>query len=68
MVRGVTIAMVVGEPMLVFWRARDLAWALDASRDTGLPLTSPSEVWDEVYGHVRQFLMEEDPEPEEEVP
>ena len=25
MVRGVTIAMVVGEPMLVFWRAKDLA-------------------------------------------
>ena len=63
MVRGITIAMVAGEPTLVFWRVEDLGEALDASRDTGLPLTSPQEVADEIYERVRRLLME-DPEPE----
>ena len=63
MARGVTIAMVAGEPTLVFWRVEDLGAALDASRNTGLPLTSPQEVADEVLERFRRWLME-DPEPE----
>ncbi len=63
MVRGVTIAMVAGEPTLVFWRVKDLGKGLDVSRDTGLPLTSPQEVADEVLERFRRWIME-DPEPE----
>ena len=64
MVRGVKIAMVAGEPMLMFRRVEDLGKAMDASRDTGLPVTSPAEVADEVTERVLRWLME-DPEPED---
>ncbi|MDE2751498.1 MAG: hypothetical protein OXI83_02865 [Gemmatimonadota bacterium] len=64
MVRSVTITLVAGEPTLVFWRARDFGKALDVSRDTGLPLTTPPNVTDQVYERLWQWIME-DPETEE---
>ena len=63
MVKGVTIAMVADEPTLVFWRVEDFGKAMDASRDTGLPLTSPLEIADEITERILRWLME-DPEPE----
>ena len=36
-VRGLTLAMVAGEPMVVFWRLEDLGAALAVAEDTGLP-------------------------------
>lgn len=67
MVKGVTIAMVAGEPMLVFWRVRDLRAALDVSRETGLPITSPRSVAHEIEERIRRSIMEDPPEPDEEM-
>ena len=44
MVRGVTMAMVADEPMLLFWRVEDYGRALGVSRDTGLALRCPPAV------------------------
>ena len=54
---NLTLAMLCGEPMLVFWRVGDLIEALDASRDMGLPLTSPPHVSDEVVGRILEALL-----------
>ncbi len=64
MVKGVQIALVDGEPKLVFWRIEDFLRALNARRDTGLPLTSPKRVWDEI--HDRFWHLLKDPEFREE--
>ncbi len=63
MVKGVTMAMVGGEPTLVFWRVEDFGKAMDAGRDTGLPITSPPAVADEIGERIRRWLRE-DSEPE----
>ncbi|MDE2783582.1 MAG: hypothetical protein OXK77_11550 [Gemmatimonadota bacterium] len=65
MVKGVTMAMVGGEPTLVFWRVEDFGRAMRASRDTGLPFTSPPKVADEIIERIRRVLTEDDPELEE---
>ena len=46
--KGVTLAMVAGEPMVVFWRREDFGAALAAAEDMGLPVTSPKSVEDEL--------------------
>ena len=68
MVKGVTMAMVAGEPMLVFWRVEDFRAALDVSRETGLPITSPEEVAEEIEERLRRAIREYRSEPEEEMP
>ena len=55
-----TLTMQLGEPVLVFWRVGDLLEALRASREMGLPLTSPASVADEVTARLLRAL--EDPE------
>ena len=55
-----TLAMVDGEPTLVFWRVRDLFEAFRASRDMGLPLTSPPDVADEIVGRLFRALTRDD--------
>ena len=47
-VRGLTLAMVAGEPMVVFWCLEDLGAALAAADDMGLPVTSPESVEEEL--------------------
>jgi len=54
-----TIAMVGGEPTLVFWRVRDLSEALQAAHDMGLPLTSPRSVADTILGLLLPRLTDE---------
>lgn len=68
MVKGVTITMLAGEPTLVFWRVEDFRAALDASRDTGLPITSPRSVAKEIEERLRRAIREYRLEPEEEAP
>ena len=58
MQRALTLTMAAGEPTLVFWRVDDLMEALAASRDMGLPLTSPPEVGDEVVRLVLRALRD----------
>ena len=60
MVKGVTITMVAGEPTLVFWRIEDFLAALDARRDTGLPMTSPRYIEDEIIKRFRRWLTDPD--------
>lgn len=57
--RGITIAVVGGEPTLVFWRVRDLSEALQAAHDMGLPLTSPRSVADTILGLLLPRLTDE---------
>ena len=64
MVKGLTITMVAGEPTLVFWRVEDCLTALKASRETGLPITSPKKVTDEIYERFRRAVMDPDFEAE----
>ena len=59
--RAVTLAMVLGEPTLVFWRIEDLLEALQASCDMGLPLTRPPEISDEIINRLFRALLEDDP-------
>ncbi len=59
--RAVTLAMVLGEPTLVFWRIEDLLEALQAAADMGLPLTSPPEISDEIINRLLRALLEDDP-------
>ncbi|MDE0073568.1 MAG: hypothetical protein OXR82_08120 [Gammaproteobacteria bacterium] len=56
--RRITIAMAGGEPMLVFWRVRDLGEALKAAHDMGLPLTSPRSVADTILGPLVPHLAD----------
>ena len=60
MVKRVTITMVDGEPTLVFWRIEDYLAGLMVSRDTGLPLTSPKEVEDEIFERFKNVLTDPD--------
>ena len=60
MVKGVTITMVAGEPTLVFWRVEDYRAAMVASRETGLPMTSPDWVADEILERLRRWLTDPD--------
>ena len=50
--RRLTIAMVGGEPTLVFWRVGDLPEALKAADDMGLALTCPRSVTERILGLV----------------
>lgn len=52
------MAMVGGEPALVFWRAGDLREALKAADDVGLPLTCPRSVTDRILGLVFPNLVD----------
>ena len=56
--RTMTIAMVGGEPMLVFWRVRDLREALKATDDMGLALTCPRSVTDRILGLLLPHLVD----------
>lgn len=60
MVKGVMITMVAGELTLVFWRIDDYLAGLKVSWDTGLPLTSPRKVWDEIYERFMNALTDPD--------
>ena len=53
-----TMSMVGGEPMLVFWRVRDLGEALEAADDMGLALTCPRSVTDRILGLVFPRLVD----------
>jgi hypothetical protein len=53
-----TMAMVGGEPMLVFWCVRDLDEALEAADDMGLALTCPRSVTDRILGLVLPHLVD----------
>ncbi len=53
-----TMSMVGGEPMLVFWRVRDLGEALEAADDMGLELTCPRSVTDRILGLVFPHLVD----------
>ena len=64
MVKGVTMTMFDGEPTLVFWHVMDIDKGMAASRDMGLPVTSPREVSEEITRRIWQSLLD-DPEPEE---
>ena len=61
--RGITIAVVGGEPTLVFWRVRDLLEALKAADEMGLPLTSPRSVADTILGLLLPPLADDGSEP-----
>ena len=50
--------MLLGEPTLVFWRVGDLFEAMRASREMGLPLTSPESVADEVTVRILRALAD----------
>ena len=56
--RSMTMSMVGGEPMLVFWRVRDLREALEAADDMGLELTCPRSVTDRILGLVLPHLVD----------
>ncbi len=49
--------MVGGEPMLVFWRVRDLREAMEAADDMGLALTCPRSVTDRILDLVLPHLV-----------
>ena len=63
-VRGLTLAMVAGEPMVVFWRLEDLGAALAVAEDTGLPMTSPEPVAEELLRRLLPHLAQLDDEGE----
>ncbi|MXX33723.1 MAG: hypothetical protein F4Z50_03065 [Gemmatimonadetes bacterium] len=57
--RRITIAMVGGEPMLVFWHVRDLREALETADDMGLTLTCPRSVTDRLLGLLLPHLADD---------
>ena len=60
--KGVTIAMIRGEPTLVFRRVQDLREALKAADDMGLPFTSPRCVTDRILGLLLPHLVDDEGE------
>ena len=48
------IAMVGGEPTLIFGRIEDLPEALRVADEMGLPLTNPSDVDDDILALIRR--------------
>ena len=58
LVKAVTITMAGAEPTLVFSRLEDLPEALPIADETGLPLTNPPHVDEEILALIRHALAD----------